>query len=224
MRVLSRVSPVAEFTVPPSEFALDETFGAAPELFLGVERAAAHRLERAFSLCWVTGDDYRNAESALQIDPTIESIAKLSESDRAWLYRVEWTEAVERFLSTLRAKGYILESSGTADGWSFRVFFEDHGLLSEIHSDLIDEGVDFTLDRLYELRGPDIDGRLALTQKQRDILVTAAEAGYFETPRELTMTELADALGISQQAASARLRRAHAALIGSVFQIERGER
>jgi len=48
----------------------------------------------------------------------------------------------------------------------------------------------------------------ALTDAQRDLLSEAIEAGYFDTPRECTLTELADRCGIAPSTASETLRRA----------------
>ena len=64
--------------------------------------------------------------------------------------------------------------------------------------------------RLVALRctntGPETtNGRL--TSAQRTLLAAAVEGGYFEIPREITMAEIAEQLGISDQAASERLRR-----------------
>lgn len=40
-----------------------------------------------------------------------------------------------------------------------------------------------------------------------ELVLTAAEAGYFEVPREVSLAELADREGISDVTASERLRR-----------------
>ncbi|CCQ35409.1 HTH-10 family transcription regulator [Natronomonas moolapensis 8.8.11] len=55
----------------------------------------------------------------------------------------------------------------------------------------------------------------ALTETERETLVTAAEAGYFETPRELSLDDLADEFGVSKTAASMNLRRAERKLVDS---------
>ena len=45
-----------------------------------------------------------------------------------------------------------------------------------------------------------------LTEKQHEALALAYTEGYFETPRKITLEELGDILGITQQAVLARLR------------------
>jgi predicted DNA binding protein len=72
-----------------------------------------------------------------------------------------------------------------------------------------DVGIELT--RLAPESGPnEHDG---LTDAQRDILLLALEAGYFEEPREASLEDLAAELDISRQAVGTRLRRAYANLI-----------
>lgn len=56
-------------------------------------------------------------------------------------------------------------------------------------------------------------GAFNLTAKQRDALVAAYSAGYYETPREITAAGLAEEFDLSQQAFSDRLRRGTSKLI-----------
>lgn len=46
-----------------------------------------------------------------------------------------------------------------------------------------------------------------MTTNQQDALVRAFEAGYFNVPKEVTLTELAEAQGVSHQAMSEQIRR-----------------
>ncbi|GAB7018454.1 helix-turn-helix domain-containing protein [Halostagnicola bangensis] len=54
-----------------------------------------------------------------------------------------------------------------------------------------------------------------LTDRQREVLETAIREGYFEIPRECTLSELADSLGIDKSTASNILRRGQARIIKS---------
>jgi predicted DNA binding protein len=47
--------------------------------------------------------------------------------------------------------------------------------------------------------------------------VLAYERGYFESPREVTLTELGEELGITQQAVGSRLRNGSKYVIGSTL-------
>lgn len=52
-----------------------------------------------------------------------------------------------------------------------------------------------------------------LTDRQRELLDVAAREGYFEVPRECTLAELADAVGVDKSTASTVLRRGEARLV-----------
>jgi len=57
----------------------------------------------------------------------------------------------------------------------------------------------------------------SLTDKQREAVRTAVECGYYEQPREATVSALAEECGISQSAMSQRLHTAERKLLGALF-------
>lgn len=59
-----------------------------------------------------------------------------------------------------------------------------------------------------------VDG---LTDKQREAVRVAVEAGYYETPRETDLDELADRLEISKSAVSQRLTAVQSNLVTTLF-------
>lgn len=67
------------------------------------------------------------------------------------------------------------------------------------------ESVERVADEPSPLRG--------LTDAQRDLLLEAVDAGYFDTPRECTLTELADRCDIAPSTASETLRRAERCVV-----------
>ncbi|KPN30565.1 bacterioopsin transcriptional activator [Halolamina pelagica] len=56
-----------------------------------------------------------------------------------------------------------------------------------------------------------------LTDRQREVLETAFEAGYYDWPREISGAALADELGISQPTLSEHLTTAERKLLSLVF-------
>ena len=62
----------------------------------------------------------------------------------------------------------------------------------------------FTLDRIYR----DVDLSIPLTGTERELLVAAIERGYYDTPRTITLTELAEERGLAASTVSERLHRA----------------
>jgi GAF domain-containing protein len=57
----------------------------------------------------------------------------------------------------------------------------------------------------------------ALTEGQEEILDTAVRTGYFDIPRQTSLSELGSLVGISQNAASERMRRAQSTVLEMLF-------
>jgi glycosyltransferase involved in cell wall biosynthesis len=111
----------------------------------------------------------------------------------------------------LNHEGTILEAEGQTDEWQLKVRFADREQLGQFHGHFQAKGkVEMT--QLLSPSQPHT-GEFDLTVKQREALVAAYEAGYYEVPRETTASELADEFDISQQAFSQRLDRGTANFI-----------
>jgi predicted DNA binding protein len=52
-----------------------------------------------------------------------------------------------------------------------------------------------------------------LTDRQREVLRAAVREGYFTVPRECTLAELSDSIGVDKSSVSETLRRAEARLV-----------
>lgn len=61
-----------------------------------------------------------------------------------------------------------------------------------------------------------------LTDRQREYLTVAHRRGYFDVPRECTLAELADGLGVDKSTASETIRRATARIVGQ-FLVSRAD-
>ena len=60
----------------------------------------------------------------------------------------------------------------------------------------------------------------SITDKQREAIKVAVEAGYYETPRRATLQDLADYLDVSRSAVSQRLNGAESTLIRALYDRE----
>ena len=56
-----------------------------------------------------------------------------------------------------------------------------------------------------------------LTERQIETLQTAYYSGYFESPREMTGTEVADEMGVSQPTATENIKAAERTVFGMLF-------
>jgi predicted DNA binding protein len=76
--------------------------------------------------------------------------------------------------------------------------------------------VETTVERLGEYdrrRAPET----VLTDRQREVVVTATELGYYDVPRDATVADVAAELDITDSTVSAHLRKAEAAVMGEVL-------
>ncbi|WP_084186442.1 helix-turn-helix domain-containing protein [Haladaptatus litoreus] len=105
-----------------------------------------------------------------------------------------------------QTEAVVLEAYGR-ENWVFRVRFQSHDRLAEFYNHLTAADINLHLDRVFSLTEKDSGGyTLGLTPEQREALVMAYERGYFATPSEITLQEMADELNISSQAFSKRIR------------------
>lgn len=89
------------------------------------------------------------------------------------------------------------------DGSAVLEMVTTHDSLSELGERFDAFGLEYTVDHIRQF----VDSEDLLTERQRDLLETAIELGYYDTPRGCTLTELADRLDMAKSTASERLHR-----------------
>jgi predicted DNA binding protein len=150
----------------------------------------------------------RGAEGSASRGKLLEAIRCDAFDDRV-LYAVEWAAETDPVLGAVRGvDAYLLNATGSGESWEFELRFPDRGAMSEFQRRCRDRGVGFEVLRVYNPRKPDAGPWFGLTEPQREALVLAVERGYYDIPRDCTTVELAEELGISDQAVTERLRRA----------------
>lgn len=83
--------------------------------------------------------------------------------------------------------------------------------LSELGEHLEDVGIEYSLESVVEIGSTEAD-RL-LTARQREVLTVALEAGYYAVPREATLTDVAETLGVSKSTCSDILHRCESSIL-----------
>lgn len=203
---------MVECRVPTEQFALARTFLLCSELRVEVERFVAQDAGSAMPFVWVTTDDFEAFEAALVEDPSVETFSMLTELEDERLYRMNWVQEVELMVQFLLDERSAVVSARTDGGsWRLRVMCPDRDSLSRTYECCEENGLSLTIDSIYEL--DEERSEFGLTRSQYETLRLAKRLGYYDVPRTVTLTELANELDISHQALSERLRRAHANLI-----------
>ncbi|QRV16233.1 helix-turn-helix domain-containing protein [Haloterrigena salifodinae] len=212
------MSIIAEFSVESDDLALHHALTTVPQMVVEIERVVATIEDRVMPYFWVSGGDHAAFEAAFQDDDSTTDVALIDEVDDARLYRAEWTRNVETIVyAYIELGATILQAVGRDENWELRMRFDDRDSLARFQNYCEDNGIAFDLNRIKEQEQPMASAQYDLTTKQRETLVAALEGGYYEIPQEITMNELADQLGISQQALSKRFHAAHRNLITSTL-------
>ncbi|MFB6140738.1 MAG: helix-turn-helix domain-containing protein [Halosimplex sp.] len=199
---------IADISVPADQFAL----GTLLEVRPGVEVRLETMIPTGGAMIpyfWVSNRDAPAVEASLEESPLVDEVLAVDETDDETLFRVRWAEGIDGLVETLTAsEAVVLDGVGRGDDWSFQLRFDEHEALSTFYRTLTDKGIDVDIVGVHDPMEA-ADGReFDLTAEQREVLVLALEEGYFSIPREITLVELADLLGVSDSAVSQRLRRA----------------
>ena len=107
---------------------------------------------------------------------------------------------------------------GDTERW--RILMEDDkkvGMLYDTLGGLLQDGLSFHFDHVSDATGPllTLFDSVSIRPEQSRVLELAAEEGYYETPRETTLDELAAELDWPRSTVSYRLRKAEASLVES---------
>jgi len=107
---------------------------------------------------------------------------------------------------------------GDTERW--RILMEDGkkvGMLYDTLGGLLQDGLSFHFDHVSDATGPllTLFDSVSIRPEQSRVLELAAEEGYYETPRETTLDELAAKLDWPRSTVSYRLRKAEAGLVES---------
>ena len=200
------------------DFALHQALTAAPDMVVEIERVVATMEDRVMPYFWVHGGDHQEFEDALRDDDSVKHIAVIDAVDDAKLYRAEWTQHIETIVyAYVEIGATILQAVGQDKHWELQMRFDTHGSLSDFQTYCEENGVTFELNRVSEQEQPMASAQYDLTPKQRETLVSGLEAGYYEVPQEAALSDLAEEMGISQQALSKRFHNGHKNLIASTL-------
>lgn len=198
---------LASFVADSEELPIGRLVQDTPVTVIEFERIVPIR-DALLPFFWVTGDDLAAFERALAESPYVSDFDLLDQFEGHALYRVEWKSGQGMLIQGINdTKGSILEGKVDHEQMQFLVRFPDHDHLAQFYNYCIENDIHVTMRQVYSLTDRSERAReFGLTQEQREALVLAARRGYFSSPRETSLDELANVLGISQQALSQRIR------------------
>ena len=167
--------------------------------------------EQGVGVVEVEGASY---DEALEEIPRHETI---SEMDVLWEHDEE-----EKALVQIRTDRHLILQRASRSGVPIEMPFEiqdgvgewelraSHESLSELGSTFDSMGMNYTIEYIRDVED---DGEF-LTKKQYEVVDAAHELGYYDTPREASLSEVADELGIAKSTCSEILHRAEGKVMG----------
>jgi hypothetical protein len=171
--------------------------------------------ETGVGLVEVVGGSIPEVLAAIAEGEDVERVDVLHRVEDRAVVQFETTEPM--LLFSVRESGAPLDlPMEIRDGEAAMEITASADRISALGEQLDAFGLRYDLERIY--RSPDRPD--LLTDRQRDLLVAAIDRGYYDTPRECTLTELAAATGTAKSTVSEILHRAEGKVI-KAFAAER---
>jgi predicted DNA binding protein len=147
-------------------------------------------------------------EAALDDDPTVADYELVEWSDGRGIYYIEHTDAA-KLISTIvtDVNGFLVHTETKESGWLVQLLLPDREALNSIWQYANENDITLDIVEIYGNEDAETESSYGLTSEQRAALQVAYEEGYFSEPRDISLSELADKIGLSSTATSGRLRR-----------------
>ena len=203
--------------LPSDQFPLGSVFEQLTGVTVELERIIPAQ-DVVIPYFWVRGTDVADIEKVFSSHPGVKRIQLVDSVEDEYLLRAEWVLDYEGVLSTLAAMEITLITAvGTNQQWTFEIRANERTDITAFYQRCRVFDIPITLTKLHALTPLETATEAVLTDTQQEALVLAYERGYFESPRAVTMEELGEILGISQQAVASRLRRGIKNILGNTL-------
>lgn len=164
---------------------------------------------------WVEGVEFAEFERRARADEYVCDLEVITTVADRRLYRLTTTplpEGLMLFPFFRRNDITMLDGGASNDGLWLRLRVRDRESIRTLVEKL--QGFDArpSIDRIYSERERE-DAERTLTERQHAAIRRAFERGYFETPSEVTLSELASDLDITPQTLSKHIRAGVAKLV-----------
>lgn len=199
---------IAEYTLDHP--VLRETLQRVPGIEVTWEDSYTSPDGQMRMLAWIDCEDVNVLKSAIADDVTVANPLELTEVGDRRLYRFDLIgEGAEFSIMPVLVEGggVQLRLVATRDGWRNRTRFPSREAFERVYRFCSDHGIDFEFHRIYErseLFGPETP---QLSDAQLATLIEAVDSGYLDIPRQSSLKELGERLGVSESATSERFRR-----------------
>jgi hypothetical protein len=213
---------ITEVRFAHEEGALADTLGRLPDHTVSIVQETGTDPEGNLYFVRVEGEPAEDVETILEADASVSEVKPMPGFAGEGMWGVSFAPGTRLMAPRVTSgDGFVLEARSTSNadwelrGWRERWLLPDREALQDIWQYAREEGFEF--DVLEFRRRGRVDmkyaGLDAPTEEQREALVAAYDQGYFAEPREASLAELAESLGLSPTAVAGRLRRGMKATI-----------
>jgi predicted DNA binding protein len=205
---------IAEFEI--SSPILQQTCEAVQDMTLETLDVQTQESGPTKYMFWAWGGDYETFEAELSRDPTITDFMLLYKQSDRKLYRVTISEDANKGLVYPKAAEFdivYMQCTKNAGETFIRAEMPTRDAFRMYQQACEANDKPINLLKLYQNSGDGHSNRHGLTDKQREAVVEAYEAGYFGESREADLEEIASTINISRQALAGRIRRAEERII-----------
>jgi hypothetical protein len=120
-------------------------------------------------------------------------------------------------------EGVLFETNRRGNEYRWRIVFPDGDEIGTLYDEIDDrlrDGIDLDLGHVRDCTGWEQPYPIPrdLTPEQTEAIVSAVDAGYYETPRETTVSDLAEKLDVPTSTLQHRLQRAESTVFSAVFE------
>ncbi|MFC5366151.1 helix-turn-helix domain-containing protein [Salinirubrum litoreum] len=164
--------------------------------------------DRGVGLVELSGRDVLSAVAAMEDHEAVTSLSIVGTTPEEAVIQFETTEPL--LLFSARESGLPLQPPITIrDGTATLELTTSRDRLAAMADQLDAMGLDYHVEWIKE----SVDPERVLTARQRELVLEAVEAGYYDSPRDCTLTELADDLGLAASTLSETLHRAEGKVV-----------
>lgn len=210
------MATVTGFTAPGDTFSLGLVFQQYPDVTVELDRIVPTS-ELIIPYFWVEGADeaeIERIEASFRERTDLRAVRLIDEVDEQYLLRAEWNHEYRGIVGAIASTDVnLISGRGAGNEWEFEIRSEDRTEVSEFQRYCEEHGLSIELTAVHALSKVPQATEYDLTDPQREALVRAYESGYFDTPRESTLDEIAEGFDITRQALAARLRRGYKSLV-----------
>ncbi|MFB6201924.1 MAG: helix-turn-helix domain-containing protein [Halorhabdus sp.] len=186
-----------------------------PDSRIRVLAAFPNGEESGVGLVEVDGPDVPAVVRAVDDEETVTDLTVLGRYDDQALVQFETTDPL--LLFPIVGSGIPLELPfDICDGEVCWELTASRDRLSELGDQLETLGISFTVEQLHQ----HVEPEQVLTDRQTTLVREAIDRGYYDTPRECTLTELAAAMDMAKSTCSETLHRAEETIVKGFFEDE----